>query len=1342
MKVFTPLQLRQGVDFSTWLICSRKLLSTCFALLISTVFAVTGLAQLTVTAPGDATVECGESTDPTETGTATVSGACTISPWVNEFHYDNTGADNGEFIEIAGPAGTDLTGWSIVRYNGSTPGAAVVYTTGGGAACTTLGGIIDNEGGSGYGAITFFTCGPDGIQNGANDGFALVSPSNVVVELLSYEGVFTAGAGQGAAAGQTSTDVGIAELGAANGTSIYRTGNGNSNNDFTWAGPSAHTSGAVNTGQTFTAPYTLSHSDGAPTPGVCPVIETFTRTWTATDDCGNTDTDEQVITIEDTTPPVVDCPGDVTVDPGDSLDPLDTGGEPSALDACSSFFDIMFDDIPQINCPLLPDRLTRFWTVADECGNAAVCTQYIYINCEAGPPPCTIICPPNPPVIEWPYGFTIAPVPINQPQHSSVNPMIYGLPQPSGDCLPPITFNFQDNLTMIMNCPDSVWRLTRTWFMGTGMGTFQCVQTFWFSDNTNPVVDCQDPMTVEWGQPIPPTPPIVTDNCGIPQVTYSDEYGFTGNCPALWIVTRTWRATDNCFNTSTCTQLIYLTDTTPPVIDCPDDVTVAMPASPTDPSATGSATGTDNCGVPGITHSDVFESNCPFGPDRIIRTWRATDVCNLVATCVQVIWIPCPQPCELICPPNPPVIEWPYGFTIAPVPLNQPQHPSVGPAVYGAATATGDCMNPDPVINFQDVLVMTGNCPNAVWTLTRTWYLYDIPGGGNRGEFVVPVDQCAQIFVFSDNTYPVINCAGNQTVEWGQPIPPMPPTATDNCDINLFITYSDTPVFTGVCPALWTVTRKWYVTDNCFNTSTCTQLIYLTDTTPPEISCPEDFNDPATATDNCGVPDLSYSDEVTDNCPDPTITVRTWRATDVCELVSTCTQVLITPATDTDEDGTPDCVDGCPEDPDKTAPGACGCGFADTDTDMDGVADCNDNCPTVANPGQADADMDDIGDLCDTCTDVDGDGVGDAGYPNTTCPVTNDPDNCPDIPNPTQVDTDGDGLGNACDPCYGFPNIDTDMDGICDSNDNCISDANPGQEDADMDAIGDECDECPADPTNTCNDATCEDGIKNGDELGIDCGGPDCPACPPANAVCGVITIYRNQFVPDYDGPGSVNVWLIDALDLGPTSTSSSENPIIQAKRYLSNITFDWTGAGCPDTGPSGGALTNADKGLIYRECYPAVIGNFNVNKLYKLLVDDEFGPADECSGTVRLVHQVGESLSVPSIHFVIPDTDEYLSIAKPQENVSQPDAPTVHGLVVAPNPGNNTMQVTWNAMTDGEVAIRIVDMSGRMVVAQQYEVLSGANIVTFDMTSQPAGVYAILVQTDKEVISVKWIKD
>ena len=48
---------------------------------------------------------------------------------------------------------------------------------------------------------------------------------------------------------------------------------------------------------------------------------------------------------------------------------------------------------------------------------------------------------------------------------------------------------------------------------------------------------------------------------------------------------------------------------------------------------------------------------------------------------------------------------------------------------------------------------------------------------------------------------------------------------------------------------------------------------------------------------------------------------------------------------DSDGDETLDCNDNCPNDPNKTEPGDCGCGTPETDTDEDGIADCNDPCP-------------------------------------------------------------------------------------------------------------------------------------------------------------------------------------------------------------------------------------------------------------------------------------------------------------------------------------------------------------------------------------------------------------
>ncbi|MHC4695198.1 MAG: FG-GAP repeat protein [Planctomycetota bacterium] len=51
---------------------------------------------------------------------------------------------------------------------------------------------------------------------------------------------------------------------------------------------------------------------------------------------------------------------------------------------------------------------------------------------------------------------------------------------------------------------------------------------------------------------------------------------------------------------------------------------------------------------------------------------------------------------------------------------------------------------------------------------------------------------------------------------------------------------------------------------------------------------------------------------------------------------------------DDDGDGVIDACDGCPDDPNKTEPGICGCGLDDnTDSDGDDVPDCFDECPGV-----------------------------------------------------------------------------------------------------------------------------------------------------------------------------------------------------------------------------------------------------------------------------------------------------------------------------------------------------------------------------------------------------------
>lgn len=194
---------------------------------------------VTLSNPGNGATIAGGSA----VGTLVNDDAVTVTgtPFVNEIHYDNAGTDSGEAIEIAAPAGTNLAGWSLVLYSvssGATTGT--VYST------IALGGIVGDQD-DGYGTLQFAVTG---LQNGAQDGFALVDPAGQVVQFLSYEGAFVAA--NGAAAGLTSTDIGVAEdSGTAAGLSLQLTGAGASAADFTWTGASAASFGSVNAGQDF-----------------------------------------------------------------------------------------------------------------------------------------------------------------------------------------------------------------------------------------------------------------------------------------------------------------------------------------------------------------------------------------------------------------------------------------------------------------------------------------------------------------------------------------------------------------------------------------------------------------------------------------------------------------------------------------------------------------------------------------------------------------------------------------------------------------------------------------------------------------------------------------------------------------------------------------------------------------------------------------------------------------------------------------------------------------------------------------------------------------------------------
>lgn len=163
--------------------------------------------------------------------------------WINEIHYDNTGIDTDEGVEVAGPAGYQLNGHKVYFYNGSGGGS---YDE------LDLAGTIDNEG-EGFGAVWF---AHSGIQNDM-DGMALVrevAGETNVLQFLTYEGSFVAT--DGPATGLTGVDIGVEQSNTTTLTNqtLQLTGKGKVYADFSWTGPVAESRGRLNAGQKIVRP--------------------------------------------------------------------------------------------------------------------------------------------------------------------------------------------------------------------------------------------------------------------------------------------------------------------------------------------------------------------------------------------------------------------------------------------------------------------------------------------------------------------------------------------------------------------------------------------------------------------------------------------------------------------------------------------------------------------------------------------------------------------------------------------------------------------------------------------------------------------------------------------------------------------------------------------------------------------------------------------------------------------------------------------------------------------------------------------------------------------------------
>ena len=314
------------------------------------------------------------------------------------------------------------------------------------------------------------------------------------------------------------------------------------------------------------------------TSGCSQYLYTITRTWTATDVCGNVAQCVQIINVEDTTPPVITCPGDVTIECDESTSP-DSNGFATATDNCSATDEIVitWNDISTqgtSGCSQYEYTITRTWTATDACGNNAVCVQIINVEDTTPPEP-------------WcPASTTIE-------CDESTSPDNTGSATATDNCSATdeivITWNdVSDQGTS--GCSQYEYTIIRTWTATDACGNASdCIQVIEVEDSTAPVISCPADATVNCDDPTDVGTlgsATATDNCSSDDeitVDWSDVSTQGQGCLAYsYIIIRTWSATDACGNESTCSQVITVQDLVAPSITCPADIEVDC-SDPTDP---------------------------------------------------------------------------------------------------------------------------------------------------------------------------------------------------------------------------------------------------------------------------------------------------------------------------------------------------------------------------------------------------------------------------------------------------------------------------------------------------------------------------------------------------------------------------------------------------------------------------------------------------------------------------------------------------------------------------------------------------------------------------------------
>ncbi|WP_319479996.1 hypothetical protein [uncultured Draconibacterium sp.] len=588
------------------------------------------------------------------------------------------------------------------------------------------------------------------------------------------------------------------------------------------------------------------------TDGDCANSYTLTRTWKATDDCGNETSHTQTVIVSDNTAPTFN----ETLPTAEITAECDNVVEPDVLtaaDNCDTDVPVVFTETRTDGDCANSYTLTRTWKATDDCGNETSFTQTVIVSDNTAPT----------------FNETLPTAEITAECDNVVEAVVLTA---ADNCDTDVPVVFTETRTD-GDCANS-YTLTRTWTATDDCGNeTSFTQTVIVSDNTAPTFNETLPtaeITAECDNVVEAVVLTAADNCDTDVPVVFTETRTDGDCANSYTLTRTWTATDDCGNETSHTQTVTVSDNTAPTFN--ETLPTAEITTECDNVVEADVlTAADNCDtdVPVVFTETRTDGDCA-NSYTLTRTWTATDDCGNETSFTQTVTVS-----DNTAPA--------FNETLPTAEITAECDNVVEAVVL---TAADNCDTDVPVV-FTETRT-DGDCANS-YTLTRTWTATDDCGNETSHTQTVTV---------SDNTAPTFNetlPTAEITAECDNFVEAVVLTAADNCDTDVQVVFTETRT-DGDCANSYTLTRTWTATDDCDNESSFTQTVIVSDNTAPtfnetlptaEITAECDNVVEAivlTAADNCDsdVPVVFTETKTDGDCANSYTLTRTWTATDDC----------------------------------------------------------------------------------------------------------------------------------------------------------------------------------------------------------------------------------------------------------------------------------------------------------------------------------------------------------------------------------------------------------------------------------------------------------------------------